>query len=494
MSKKNLFNKKFNKLVISITKRIESFFNFFKENFSYKKYFSKRLNAIDRRIFFSVAIIVFIVISYFLTPAFYNKNKIKTELEDRILNQYNLEVKFGQSFKYGLFPKPHFYSKNTIINYNSNEVAISKNTKIFISIKNFLFLDDFEINDLIFKQTDFKIDSLSFDFFINLLRTSKSNQEMKFINSKLFYLDRNDDVIFLTNLKSLNYIYQEDFLQKFNSKLDIFNIPVTFEVEHNIEEKSFLTNVRSYPLRLNIKNYSKYDNKDLVGQLNLIVINQSRKIDYNFKNNNLNFNTNDSEITGEINIKPFFLSSSLNLSQVDLKKLFADNSILLNVLKSEILNNKSLNAKINVNIDKLSGTNFLDNIKFTVLLEEGEIFIKDLRGTFKNSVIININDTQLIVDNNKLKFAGYMSLDFIDVNNFYAHYQINRNYRRNIKKINSGFLLHLDDRFIEIDNLKVNGNINQNLEEFLNKFNSKKDNIFNRIVVRNSIKNFLKNF
>ena len=35
MSKKNLFNKKFNKSVLSINKRIESFFNFFKENFNF---------------------------------------------------------------------------------------------------------------------------------------------------------------------------------------------------------------------------------------------------------------------------------------------------------------------------------------------------------------------------------------------------------------------------------------------------------------------------
>ena len=174
--------------------------------------------------------------------------------------------------------------------------------------------------------------------------------------------------------------------------------------------------------------------------------------------------------------------------------MFADNSILLNVLKSEILNNESLNAKININIDNLSGTNFLDDIKFSILLEEGEIFIKDLIGTFKNSVIFNINDTQLIVDNNKLKFAGFMSLDFVDLSNFYAHYQINRNYRKNIKKINFGFLLNLDDQFLEIDNLKVNGKTNQNLEEFLNEFNSNKEDIFNKIIMRNSIKNFLKNF
>ena len=190
----------------------------------------------------------------------------------------------------------------------------------------------------------------------------------------------------------------------------------------------------------------------------------------------------------------FFLSSYLKFYQIDLKKIFKNDSILINFLKSEILNNKNLNAKINVSTNTFKDVNFINKINFNIILDEGEIIIKDLNTNFKDSVIINLNDTQLIIDNNKLKFAGYVSLDFIDVNNFYAHYQINRNYRKNIKKINFGFLLNLDDKFVEIDNLKVNGNINKNLEVFLNNFNSNREDIFNRIILRNSIKNFLKNF
>ena len=104
MSKKNLFNKKFNKLVLSINKRIESFFNFFKENFSSKKNFSRNFNAIDKRIFFTIAIIIIAIIGYFLSPSFFDKNKIKAELENQILDQYNLKVKFDATLRYGLFP------------------------------------------------------------------------------------------------------------------------------------------------------------------------------------------------------------------------------------------------------------------------------------------------------------------------------------------------------------------------------------------------------
>jgi hypothetical protein len=263
MSKKNLFNKKFNKSVLSITKRIESFFNFFKENFFNKKNFSRNLNAIDKRIFFTIAIIVIAITGYFLSPSFFDKNKIKAELENQILDQYNLKVKFDATLKYGLFPKPHFYSKDTIIYYETSDVAKSNNAKVFISINNFFSSNKIKIKNLIFKKTDFKINSLTYNFFINLLTEKKSTHEINFIDSKLFYLDQNKDMIFFSNLKNLNFLYKDELVQKFNSKLDIFNIPMNLELQHNSFEKKFFTEINSHPLRLNIKGDTNYDKKKI---------------------------------------------------------------------------------------------------------------------------------------------------------------------------------------------------------------------------------------
>ena len=494
MQKKNLFKKKFNKIVLSTTERIESFFNFFRVNIFHKKNFSKLLKTVDRKIFLGVATMFVAIISYFFIPLFYDENKIKKQLENQIFDQYNLEVKFDQTLKYGLFPKPHFLSENTIIEYKSNNIAESNNTKVFISINNFFSSDKIKIKNLVFNKTDFRIEGSNFKFFIDLINNRKSAWKINFLNSKFFYLDQNDDIVFLTSIKRLDYLYQDIFIKKIISKLNIYNFPVNLEVNHNILEKEFLVEAKLHPLRLNIKNNSNYNDQKLDGELNLSIINKDKKIKYSLENNYLNFNTKDNKITGKINIKPFFISSNVDFFQIDLKKIFKDNSILVNVLKSEVLNNNNLNGEINVNTNNFRGVNFLNKTKLVIGLEEGNIFIKNLRTTFKDSVVVNLNDAQLIVDNNKLKFAGYISLNFIDITEFYSHYQINRNYRKNIKKINFGFLFNLDDKFIEIDNLKVDGNINQNLEKFLNNFNSKKKNILNKIIFRNSVKDFLKNY
>ena len=279
MQKKNIFKKKINQSVLSATKRIESFFNFFKDNFFYKKKnISSIFNTIDQRIFLILAIIIMTIISYFLLPAFYDKNKIKAQLENQIFNKYNLEVKLDQSLKYGLFPKPHFYSEDIIISYKENEIAKSNNVKISIFFTNFFSSDNLSIQNLKFKNTNFKINFLNFKFFFDLLDSIQLDRKIDFLNSKLFYLDQNDSVIFLTNVKNLNFFYEENFIQKLNSKFDIFNIPVSLSIEHNTFEKSFLTDLNSHSLRLNIQNNLFYNDKKFDGILDLTVINKIKKL------------------------------------------------------------------------------------------------------------------------------------------------------------------------------------------------------------------------
>ncbi len=493
MSKKNIFEKKVHKSLLSITKIIESFFTLLKNIYFLNKKKIKNYKTIDKKIFLAVSISFFIVIGYFLIPVFFDKSKVKASLEKQILNKYNLEVKLDATLKYGIFPTPHFYSKKTIIKFKSTDVAKSNDTRILISIKDFFSSDELKIKNLIFKKTDFKIDSSHLNFFIDLLNTNKSDHSIKFLNSKLFYLNKNEEIIFLTNIKNLNFFYEEIFIKKLNSKLDIFNIPVSLFVEHLINEKKFIAELKSHPLRLQIENISNYHNNDLDGSFDLSIINKSKKINYSFKNNSLKFDTKDKKIIGEIYIKPFFLSSSVDLHTVNLKEIFSDNSVLVNILKTEILNNINLNGKLKVKVNNFKGLKLLKDIKFVILLEQGNIFIQNFEIIFKDSILIKLNDTQLIINNNDLNFSGYISLDFLNIEHFYSHYQINRNDRKDIKKINFGFFFNLNERFVEIDNLKIDGISNKDLNKFLNDLNTKKLNIFNKITFRNSIKKFFKN-
>ena len=493
MSKKNIFNKKISILVISITKRIESFFNFLSYSiFNKKKYSSFWKKSLDKKIFIVSAIMFFGVITYFLLPSFYNKNEVKKLLKSQILEKYNLEVKLDKDLKYGLFPMPHFLIEKAQIEYDSKSISISNLTKFYISSKNNLKFNKINLNNIVFFETDFTIDKSNFDFFSNLSKIDALNKNIKFIKNKLFYLDQNKDVVFFSEIKKIDYKYQENSQNLVESKLNIFNLPIKLKSKHNIANKVINTEIDLNTLRLKIENNLKYSEDMLDGIVELNYINKNQKINYNIKDEKIVLNSIDDKFNGEINIKPFFLLLNLNLQNIGVKKIFANNSILVNFLKSEIIYNKNLNGKIKVIIDGINDLNHIDQITFDILLEEGLIFISNLNFIFKGSTILNFNNVSMINDENKLMFIGDIEITFKDIQNFYSHFQIIRNYRKNIKKITSDFIFNFDDELFQFNELKISGIDQKISNQYLNKFNSEKKDIFNKVIFRNSVKDFFK--
>ena len=89
-------------------------------------------------------------------------------------------------------------------------------------------------------------------------------------------------------------------------------------------------------------------------------------------------------------------------------------------------------------------------------------------------------------------FAGALTFDFKDINDFYKQYQIKKIYRKKIDKIRIDFLLDINEKQIELDNVRIDGSSNKIADNFMNNFNSQKRDIFNKIIFKNSIKEFFK--
>ena len=58
------------------------------------------------------------------------------------------------------------------------------------------------------------------------------------------------------------------------------------------------------------------------------------------------------------------------------KNLFNDDSIFVDIIKTEIFNNKNLNAKINLNLKDITDINELNNLFLKIDIEEGEIIFQ----------------------------------------------------------------------------------------------------------------------
>ena len=140
MLNKNIKIKKFNKLLLSINRLIESFFsnihNLIKE---FKKKNSK-FRKFDNKIFITFGSIIILILVYFLMPTFYDKNLVKIKLKNQINNKYNLKVNITDEISYALFPTPHFFTDNLNIYHNDKILINSKDTRIYISVKNLFSL------------------------------------------------------------------------------------------------------------------------------------------------------------------------------------------------------------------------------------------------------------------------------------------------------------------------------------------------------------------
>ena len=483
-----MFKKKIKRLLLSIIERIESFFNYLEKLKKIK--IKKNITIIDKKNFIIVGIILTFIIVYFLIPAFYNKQKLSAEIKNQLLEKYNLEVKFENPLKYSFLPKPHFYTKDTILIFKEENIARSSLTKVYLSSKNFFSLKKISIKDIKFKQTNFNIKYNNLLFFKNLLNSNKSEHKINFVNSKLFYIDKNEEVVFFSYIKNLDFLYNEKFAQELLAKLKIFNTSLKLNIVNNLQEKKTSTKINSHKLRLNIENNFEYNDKSKKGVLKFKIFNKSIKIKYKLNNNSLVFNSDKSNILGDINFKPFYLSTSVRLEQLDVLKILKNDSILINIFNSELLSNQNLNAKVDIYSKSIRGIKYLNNIKLKAYFEEGNILIKDSNINWKDSVNINLENIKLTNQNGKIIIAGVISFDFIDLNSFYRHYQIVKVDRKKIEKIKLNFDYNLNENKIDINNLKTDGAKSKIIDNFLINFNIKKKDLSSNVVFKNLIKEF----
>jgi len=276
------------------------------------------------------------------------------------------------------------------------------------------------------------------------------------------------------------------------SQWEIFALPVGLDIKYDISNNKIFNQIKINQLRLNIENEFNYTEKNLNGLIQLNFANKNQIINYSLKDNTLSYKSKDQSINGEVNIKPFFFSSNLNINNTNFKDFFEKNSILINLIKSEIFNNKNLNGNIRVSLKKLNDLRNIDLVNFEFLLEEGQIFITSMNLIFKDSAIFNFNNVNLINEDNKLKFIGDIQIVFKDIQNFYNHFQIEKNNRKNINQIDSNFIFNFDDQSFELNELKVSGFDNEISDQDLNQFNFEKQNILNEVLFKNKVRDFFK--
>ncbi len=484
-----MFAKRLKKQFLSINNSIESFFNQIKQLFEKIK---KTKFDPNNRAFLIFGLIVILIFTLFSIPSFYDKNIIKSKIKNQIYNLYDVEIRFNEKLNFSLLPKPHFVTKNFSIIDEDKEIAKVKNFKVYISNKSYFAFNDINIKDLILNKAEFHLNEKNINFFKKFLFTDPSENKVVIKNSKIFYKDLNDDVLFISKIFESKFFYDYNKLENnLLSKNEIFNLPFNLKVKNNYFNKKISINLDSNQIRLRASNETNYKDDVKNGLVDIGLINKNTKFNYQLDKKSIKFNSIEKDLySGRIDFKPFYFSSKLNYENLSLKKIIKNKSFLIELLKSEILNNENLNINLDLNIKNILDSDKLKDLSVKVEIIEGNLSFSNSELKWNDNIKIKLSQSFLDISDNDISLFGKLIFEFKDIQNFYRFYQVKKINRKKLKKIEIDFVYSLIGNDFRFDNPKIDNSISEDLEKLIENFNNKKVRVFNKITFKNFLNDF----
>ncbi|PDH18740.1 MAG: hypothetical protein CNA95_00650 [Pelagibacterales bacterium MED-G41] len=490
MAKQNFFLKNLKRHFLSFNESIENYFD--KLRFFVLNLKKTKLNT-KYKVFGGLGVIFVLFLLYMSIPNLYNKSQIQSQIKDQILKKYNIQIKLNEAIQYSFFPKPHFFVKNLTILRKDKEIGLSRDFKVFISFNNFLNFNSVNIKDLVFNMTDFKIYEKDIIFFFDLLNTEPNENKITIKNSNIFFNSKEDEVLFINRIYQSKFYYDQNKLMNIlSAKNKIFNIPFDIEIKNDKFNKKIFSEFKSKKFRLSVTNLFEYDYKNNSGFMDVLLINKSTSFNYKIKKNSLSFisDIRNNSYDGTIDFKPFYFNANFNYDGLSSKNLFNNDSIIFQMIKSELFNNDNLNILLNINVKNIVNINELNNLFLKVAIEEGEIRLSNSSIKWKDDLDIILNECLIDYENDEVKLIGDVKFKFKDIDNFYSSYQVKKDHRKKIQEIQLDFVYNFIQKKISFDNVKIDNMSNEKIDEFINQFDQRGTKVFNKITFKNFLNNF----
>lgn len=489
MNKHSLLIKKIKKQFLSINSLLESYFNKLKH---FKSNFKKSEIIKNNRVYFGIGGVVILTLFYFLIPTFYNKDNIQSEIKNQILKKYNIDIKFKEKIKYGLLPKPHFSAKNLLVLKDKKEIGAASDFKIYIGLQNYFSTTNLKMKDLVFNNTIFNIKIDDLTFFQRLLQTEPNENKIIIKNSDIFFKSEDNETLFLNKILNSKFFYDSFNLENiFTSKNKIFNIPYKLIIKNDKFNKEIFANFNANKIRLDIENNINYESDNKKGLLDILFVNKNTSLNYELKKNSLEFTSEENGFfEGLIEFRPFFFKTSINYEGLSTKNLFKDDSIIIELIKSELLNNQNLNVNINLFVKDITNIDELNDLNLNISLDQSNINFLKSKIMWKEDLEIIMNEGLLNYDQDEIYLNGKLIINTINIDNFYKSFQINKSNRKDINKIELDFVYNFNKNKFRFDNVKIDNSSNEKLDSFIDSHNFSGKTFDNKIMFKNFINNF----
>ena len=449
--------------------------------------------------------LLFFYLFYLLIPLLYEKDWIQNNIENKIFNEFKINISTSSDISYRILPSPHFLIKNSKILMDSSiskkSIAEVKNLKVFISQKNLFNKEKINLKKLIIDNANFFLLRNELKILNNFSNNQFSNKKTKINNSNIFFKDNLGEIITIIKIdKSTLFFDDEKQLNLFGLKGNAFGVMFSFDLKSKNDlliNKKINLNAKS--LKLNIFNESIIKNNNSNTGNNIIsFLNSTIKTKYNVKEKLIIFESNNSKINnskinyrGELSINPFDLTLNIDLGKYKVSQLFNFNHILKEFIKTGLLFNENLSLDISV----IAETNTLDKIfhaaKINFNIVNSKLNLDNTKFINNKIGLLELSNSDLFLKNNELILSTDILITIKDSKPLFSLLNTGKKSRKEIKNI----LINLNYDFFtnEITFNKIKINNNEMNDQFLNLLQGFSDNDSNNSIKSRRLLNELLN-
>ena len=481
ISKLNII-KKFNKIAI------KTIFNF--QNKTNSQLQISRFN----KYLITFISLLFTYLFYLSIPILYDKNWVQTNIENQLFKDFKIHFSLSSDISYRILPSPHYLIKNSKIFKEDNKVvslAEIRTLKVFVSQKNFFNKEKMLLKYIKIADADFTLLSGDLELLKKNTNNKFSNKKIEINKSNIFFKDNLEEVIFIIKIsKAFLFQDEENLLNLFQIKGDIFNIPFNFDYKKNLNSlKREEFNIVVKMLKLNIFNEdSLKENNDHVGNNIISFLNSEIDTNYKIENGIVIFNSNDSRIktskidySGELSINPFDLNLNINVGNYDLRKFFKYNSFLNELIKTDLLFNDHISISTSIKANSNSNRKIFQKAKINFNIINGKLNIDKTRLINEKIGFLELKNSKLSLVNDSLILNTDIAVNIKNPKELFSLLQTNKRFKREIKSA----LINLDFNFlsneIKFNNIKIdNQEIDDELLRIIDNFNDNELNNWNK--------------
>ena len=401
--------------------------------------------------------LLFVYLFYLLIPLIYEKNWLQTQIENKLLNEFRINLSTSSDISYRILPAPHFLVKDSKImmgDSKNKSAADIKNLKIFIDQKNFFNKKKLNFKKVIIDEANFSLLRNDLKLLNEYKNNEFSNKKIKIKNSNVFFRDNLNEVILIVKIdEAILFFDNKKILNLIDLSGEVFNIPFTFGLEKKIDStENKMININAKDLRLNIFNESNKTNQNSITGKNVISSLKSKIITkYEIKEKFITFISDNSIINksqvgynGKLSINPFDLDLNIYLDNYKISKLFNINPILSEFVKSGLLFNDNISLSTSLIVKSNAKEEIFQNAKINFHIMNGKIDFNKTRLINDDIGSLELRNSNLFFKGNKLLFNSDVLVDIENIDNLFSFLNTKKSSRKKFKNV----LINLDYDFL----------------------------------------------